>query len=122
MIRTRPREYRRRGDIEERGEEVGEKCREADVTCILFDGWIDLTNVMLEAEGRVFPHLFLQVLPESLVATTVSVLPRKKATKEQSRAEQITKVLFAWLRETGFDKTLWTIGDNGVKARVMQCW
>ena len=76
------------GGIEKRGGELEEKCREEGVTCILFDGWIDLTNVMLEAEGRVFPHLFLQVLPENLVA---SVIPQKKATKGQLHAEQITK-------------------------------
>ena len=41
-------------------EEFEEKCREEGVICFLFDGCIDLTNVMMEAEGSVFPHLFLE--------------------------------------------------------------
>ncbi|KAK1894408.1 ADP-ribosylation factor 1 [Dissostichus eleginoides] len=38
--------------MRELGEEFEEKCREmGGISCILFDGRIDLTNVMMEAEG-----------------------------------------------------------------------
>ncbi|KAK1889847.1 Transcription elongation factor A protein-like 4 [Dissostichus eleginoides] len=38
--------------MRELGEEFEEKCREVgDISCILFDGRIDLTNVLMEAEG-----------------------------------------------------------------------
>ena len=49
----------------------------------------------------------------------------EKSTKEEPHAEQIATVLFAWLRERGFDKTLRAIGgdstnvNTGVKAGVM---
>jgi hypothetical protein len=50
----------------------------------------------------------------------------EKATKEGLHAEQIAKILFSWLKERGFDRTLWAIGEDstnvntGVKAGVMR--
>lgn len=47
-------------------------------------------------------------------------------TTEESHAEQIAKVLFSWLNDRGFDKTVWAIGgdstnvNTGVKAGVMR--
>ena len=41
------------------------------------------------------------------------------------QTEQVTEVLFAWLREKCFDKTLWAIGGDSstfVKAGELQCW
>ncbi|KAJ8387960.1 hypothetical protein AAFF_G00147510 [Aldrovandia affinis] len=117
--------------MRELGQEFEEKCREeGGISCILFDGRIDLTNVMMEAEGRV------QYFPAKIKEEHYSVASEpgsyylfhftpEKATKDESHAEQIAKVLFAWLKERGFDKTLWAIGgdstnvNTGLKAGVM---
>lgn len=118
--------------MRELGEEFEEKCREeGGISCILFDGRIDLTNVMMEAEGSV------QSFPAKIKEEHYSVVSEpgsnylfhftpEKASKEESHAEKIAKVLFAWLKEWGFDKTLWAIGgdstnvNTGVKAGVMR--
>ena len=97
--------------MRELGEEF-EKCREeGGISCILFDGRIDLTNVMLEAEGsdQSFPakikeeHYSVASEPGSYYLFHYTP---EKATKEESHAKQIAKVLFAWLKKRGFDKTL----------------
>jgi hypothetical protein len=113
-------------------DEFEKKCREeGGISCILFDGRIDLTNVMMEAEGsaRSFPakmkeeHYSVANEPGSHYLFHFSP---EKSTKEESHAEQIAKVLFAWLKERGFDKTLQAIGgdstnvNTGVKAGVMR--
>ena len=118
--------------MRELGEEFEEKCREeGGISCILFDGRIDLTNVMMEAEGSV------QSFPAKIKEEHYSVVSEpgsnylfhftpEKASKEEPHAEKIAKVLFAWLKERGFDKTLWAIGgdstnvNTGVKAGVMR--
>ena len=86
---------------------------------------------MMEAEGSV------QSFPAKIKEEHYSVVSEpgsnylfhftpEKASKEESHAEKIAKVLFAWLKEQGFDKTLWTIGgdstniNTGVKAGVMR--
>ena len=50
------------------------------------------------------------------LAETVFHFTPEKATKRQSHAEQMAKVLFAWLKERGFDKTMWAIGGDSTKS------
>ena len=86
---------------------------------------------MMEAEGSV------QSFPAKIKEEHYSVVSEpgsnylfhftpEKASKEEPYAEKIAKVLFAWLKERGFDKTLWAIGgdstnvNTGVKAGVMR--
>ena len=38
------------------------------------------------------------------------------ATTEESHAEQIAKVWFAWRKERGFDKTGWAIGGDQTRV------
>lgn len=112
--------------------EFEEKCREeGGISCILFDGRIDLTNVMMEAAGSD------QSLPAKIKEEHYSVVSEpgsnylfhftpEKATAEKSHAEQIATVMFAWLKDRGFDKTLFAIGgdstnvNTGLKAGVMR--
>ncbi|KAJ8358162.1 hypothetical protein AAFF_G00028750 [Aldrovandia affinis] len=87
--------------MRELGEEFEEKCREeGGISCILFDGRIDLTSAMMEAEGsdQSFPakikeeHYSVASEPGSYYLFHFTP---EKATKEESHAEQIAKVLFA---------------------------
>ncbi|KAI4796454.1 hypothetical protein KUCAC02_026956 [Chaenocephalus aceratus] len=110
--------------MRELGEEFEEKCREmGGISCILFDGRIDLTNVMMEAEGsdQSFPakikeeHYSVAGEPGS---NYLFHFTPEKATKEDSHAEQMAKVLFAWLKERGFDKTLSAIGGDSTNVNT----
>ena len=116
----------------ELSEEFGEKCRvEGGISCILFDGRIDLTNVMMEAEGsdQSFPAKIKEehysVVNEPGSNYLFHFTP-EAATTEEPHAEQIAKALFAWLKERGLDKTVWATGgdstnvNTGVKAGVMR--
>ena len=116
----------------EMGEEFEKKCREeGTISCILFDGRIDLTNVMMEAEGS--NQSFQGKIKEEHYSVASEPgsnylfhFTPDKATKEESHAEQIAKVIFEWLKKRGFDKTLWAIGgdstnvNTGVRAGVMR--
>ena len=118
--------------MRELSEDFEKTCKEeGGISCILFDGRIDLTNVMMEAEGSD------QSFPAVIKAEHYSVVSEpgsnylfhftpEKATKGEPHAEQIAKVLFAWLKDRDFDKTLRAIGgdstnvNTGVKAGVMR--
>ncbi|KAI4796469.1 hypothetical protein KUCAC02_026971 [Chaenocephalus aceratus] len=112
--------------MRELGEEFEEKCREmGGISCILFDGRIDLTNVMMEAEGsdQSFPakikeeHYSVASEPGS---NYLFHFTPEKATKEDSHAEQMAKVLFAWLKERGFDKTLSAIEETQLMSTLVR--
>ena len=87
------------------GEEFEEKCREEGaISCILFEGRIDQTHVMVEVKARD------QSCPVKIKDEHFSVAGEpcsyyvfyfnpEKATKKESHAEQIAKVLFAWRKE-----------------------
>ena len=106
--------------------EVGVK-KAGGISCILFDGRIDLTNVMMQADGS--HQLFSAKIKEEHY-TVISepgsnylfhFVP-EKATKEEHHAEKIAKVMFTWLQKRGFDQTLQAIGgdstnvNTGIKA------
>ncbi|KAG0718100.1 hypothetical protein GWK47_007861 [Chionoecetes opilio] len=118
--------------MRELGQEFEEKCREdGGISCILFDRRTDLTNVMMEAEGsdQSFPAMIKEehysAVSEPGSYYLFHFIP-EKATKEESHAEKFAKIMFAWLKERGFDKTLLAIGgdstnvNTGVKAGVMR--
>ena len=111
--------------------EFDKKCKEQGVSCILFDGRIDITNVLVEADGTNRSH------PARIKEEHYSVVSEPgsdylfhftppKATKEDSHAGQIAKILYNWLQEKGFDNTLLAIGgdstnvNTGVNAGVMR--
>lgn len=118
--------------MREIGDEFEERCREeGSISCILFDGRIDLTNVMMEAEGSEQSYMGMIKEEHYSVASEPGSnylfhFTPEKATKEESHAEQIAKVIFEWLKERGFDKTVMAIGgdstnvNTGVKAGVMR--
>ena len=90
--------------------EVGVK-KAGGISCILFDGRIDLTNVMMEVDGsdQLFPAKIKEehctVISEPGSNYLFHFVP-EKATKEESHSEIIAKVMFNKLKNRGFDQTL----------------
>ena len=96
---------------------------EGGISCVMFDGRIDITNIMLETEGS------SQSFPAKMKEEHYSVVGEpgsnylfhftpEKATKEEPHAEKIAKEIFDWLQKRGFDKTLQAIGGDSTNANT----